>query len=613
MHRSTVSIFVLAACMLSAHSCTQAQTPATEQSSTPAAATKTAPISVPEPAWVVRSNQYTQMLLHVELKHTPEAGSAQGLSEFDSSITDASRADEIAQRKELEDVLARIKKAEAKEKDRNLRQDVEILQNIFNLQFREEDYRLEHKVTVIDAGAAVYAGIRTLLNDQVSEQRRPSAVIRLRKYTGEEPGFKPFTDILKQRVIEQMDKPGAIYPSVSEMESQVEHTSFYINNLRSLFAKYNVTDWQSSFIELQQELADYDTWVRGNVLSKGRTDSRLTPEEYAFSLQSFDIDLPADQIAAQAHASFTEIQTEMAPLAVKVAKQHGWTTFDYRDVIRQLKKIQITGDGILPFYKARLKAIEEIVKTNNLLTLPTHPVSLRLLTVDETESAQVPAPHFVNPPLTHNTGQMGEFVLPANYPAAVGASYKFDDYTYDAVAWPMTAHEARPGNDLEFNALVQHGISMARVLYAFNSTNIDSWGLYSEWLVQPYEPAEGQLITLQLRLLRAARAFLDFDLHSGKTNTDDATRLLENDVVLSHVYATQEVSQFSSRPPGQAASYFFGYTTMLRLRKDTEAALGSKFNAARFHDFILAQGLLPPDLLRQAVMEVFVPEEKKKK
>ena len=131
--------------------------------------------------------------------------------------------------------------------------------------------------------------------------------------------------------------------------------------------------------------------------------------------------------------------------------------------------------------------------------------------------------------------------------------------------------------------------------------------------MQPYEPADGQLITLQLRLLRTARAFLDSELHSSKTTPEDATKLLEKDVVLSPAYASQEVRQLSSRSPGQANSYFFGYTTMLQLRKDSEAALGPKFNAKRFHDFLLAQGLLPPDLLRQAVMEVFVPAEKRKK
>jgi hypothetical protein len=35
-----------------------------------------------------------------------------------------------------------------------------------------------------------------------------------------------------------------------------------------------------------------------------------------------------------------------------------------------------------------------------------------------------------------------------------------------------------------------------------------------------------------------------------------------------------------------------------------------KFDQKKFHDFILAQGLLPPDLMRQAVMENFVPAQK---
>jgi uncharacterized protein (DUF885 family) len=50
---------------------------------------------------------------------------------------------------------------------------------------------------------------------------------------------------------------------------------------------------------------------------------------------------------------------------------------------------------------------------------------------------------------------------------------------------------------------------------------------------------------------------------------------------------------------------------MLQLRKDTETALGPKFDARKFHDFLLAEGPLPPDMLRKAVMEDFVPVQKK--
>jgi uncharacterized protein (DUF885 family) len=215
------------------------------------------------------------------------------------------------------------------------------------------------------------------------------------------------------------------------------------------------------------------------------------------------------------------------------------------------------------------------------------------------------------PPFLHNTGQRGEFVLPLNIPSANGGSEdKYDDFTFDAVAWTLTAHEARPGHELQFDSMVEHGVSLARALYAFNSTNAEGWGLYSEYIMQPFEPADGQLLTLQLRLLRAARAFLDPELQSGVATPERAYQVLEKDVVLSHAFAKEEVERFTYRAPGQANSYFYGYTRLLELRRETEHALGKKFDQKKFHDFILAQGLLPPDLMRKAVLEDFIAAQK---
>ena len=158
--------------------------------------------------------------------------------------------------------------------------------------------------------------------------------------------------------------------------------------------------------------------------------------------------------------------------------------------------------------------------------------------------------------------------------------------------------------------MVEQGVSLARAHYAFNSTNAEGWGLYSEYLMQPYEPPAGQLLTLQLRLLRAARAFLDPELQSGAVTPGRAYQVLEQDVVLSHAFAKEEVERFTFRSPGQANSYFYGYTRLLALRKETEAALGAKFDQRKFHDFILSQGLLPPDLMRKAVLNGFVPSQR---
>ena len=133
--------------------------------------------------------------------------------------------------------------------------------------------------------------------------------------------------------------------------------------------------------------------------------------------------------------------------------------------------------------------------------------------------------------------------------------------------------------------------------------------MYAEDLIRPYMPPEGQLVSLDYRLFRAARMFLDPELQMGRIQPVEAYRVLEQDVVQSHAFAQQEVERYTYRSPGQANSYHYGYSKLIALRKDVEAALGTKFNLKKFHDFILAQGLLPPDLLRQAVMQDFVPKQ----
>ena len=562
-----------------------------------------------EQAWVRQSNVYTNMLLDVQLAHAPEQGSQQGVAKFDQSITDPTRADEIAARREFEAALVKIKAARAAESDKNVRQDLEILQKAFSLQFRTEDYGLEHEVPFINASAIVFQGLRGLLDDQVAAARRPAALIRLRKYAGMEPGYKPFTELLKARELEQIAKPGVIYPSQSEVQTELGRNSNYVEGIAALFKKYQLEGWEPAYAKLQDQLTGYDAWVKSNILPKARSDFRLPPAKYALAFEAYGIDIPPAKIAAMAHAAFSQYQAEMAPLAAQVAKARGFSQSDYRSVIAQLKKQQITGAAILPFYDNRLHEIEKIVAANNLVTLPDRPAIIRLATAAET--VQTPAPHMVPPPLLHNTGQRGEFVLPLNIPSATGgAEDKYDDFTFDAVAWTLTAHEARPGHELQFDSMVEHGVSLARGLYAFNSTNAEGWGLYSEYIMQPYEPPEGQLLTLQLRLLRAARAFLDPELQSGAVTPQQAYSVLEKDVLLSHAFATEEVERFTFRTPGQANSYFYGYTRLLSLRKETEDKLKSKFDQKKFHDFLLAQGLLPPDLMRAAVLEDFVPSQR---
>jgi Bacterial protein of unknown function (DUF885) len=569
-------------------------------------ASQTAPAA---PGWVAVSNAYTNKLLAIEMKHRPESGSDQGLSQYDRLASQPTLADEDQERQETAAVLAELKGAVAQQKEKPVTQDLQIVIRKVELRFRQQDYERAHKVPFLNASGLVFRGLHTLLDEQTPTERRPAAIVRIREYAGLEPGYKPLTDILRQRVSEQISKPGVIYPAKTEIETELGRNSNYLDGIAALLQKYSLKDWQEPFSILKAHLADYDAWTNANVLPKARADFRLPPEEYALELEGYGIDIPPAQLATMAHQAFLEIQGEMQTVAAHIGQQRHLPSSDYRDVIHELKKQQLVGDAILPFYENRLKQIEQIVIDKQVVTLPDRPARIRIATAAET--AQQPAPHMQPPPFLHNTGQKGVFVLPLNIPAGPGQtpSEKYDDFTYDAAAWTLTAHEARPGHELQFDSMLEHGTSLARVRYAFNSTNVEGWGLYSEYLIKPYMPAEGQLISLDLRLQRAARAFLDPELQAGKIQPEDAYRVMEHDVVLSHAFAQEEVERFTYRMPGQANSYFYGYTKLIALRKEAEAVLGPKFNQKNFHDFILAQGLLPPDLMRDAVMNSFVPDQ----
>ena len=559
--------------------------------------------------WIEISNDFTNQMLKIEMKHHPESGSHQGLSQYDELVSQPTRADEDQERKEAEEAVARLKAALPQQMHKEVAQDLEIIISRVELQFRIDDFQRAREVPFVNPSMLVFSGLRILLDEQTPAERRPAAVTRIRRYAGLDPGYKPLTDILKERVTEQMAKPGVFYPSKVQIETELARNSNYLEGIAALCREYKLTGWEEPFGKLKAQLTDYDAWINATVLPKARTDFRMPPEEYALALENYGIDIPPAQMAAMAHQGFDEIQVEMKPIAAQIAKQRKLSSSDYRDVIRELKKQQLVGDAILPFYQDRLKQIEQIITQRQIVTLPNRPARIRIASAAET--AQQPAPHMVPPPFLHNTGQKGEFVLPLNIPAGPGqhASQKYDDFTFDAAAWTLTAHEARPGHELQFDSMVEHGTSIARVRYAFNSTNVEGWGLYAEYLMRPYMPLEGQLISLDYRLLRAARAFLDPELQAGKIQPADAKRLLEEDVVQSSAFAQEEVERYTYRAPGQANSYYYGYTKLVALRKDAEAAMGRKFDQKKFHDFILAQGLLPPDLLRKAVMEDFVGQE----
>ncbi|MBV9158048.1 MAG: DUF885 domain-containing protein [Acidobacteriaceae bacterium] len=561
-------------------------------------------LSAAEAAWVEKSNQNAQVLLNIMARYAPEGAGSLGVSGLDEQISIPSADEPERSRRDIQNAIKTLQERLATESDPLVKQDLEILINAAQRNIRASEAYEHHLLPYDNVGQTIFFGMHSLLDDQIAPERRKASLVRLRRYTGIESGYTPTTVLAEKLWREKLNTPGLLGPSKAEVENDLTTMDSYSSGIGLLLEKYKMTDYQDAYAKLKDQLAEYQQFVRKEVLPKARVDFRLPPELYAINLTNAGVDYTPDELTRLAHQAFTEIQSEMQGVATRVAKERNLPSSDYREVVKALKKEQIKADDVMPLYHDRLAQIEAIIRREHLVTLPDRPCIIRLASAAET--AQQPAPHMTPPPLINNHGERGQFVLPGGTTGANGKPLKYDDFTFSAASWTLTAHEARPGHELQFAAMVERGVSEARAIFAFNSTNVEGWGLYSEWFMLPYMPDDGKLISLQLRLLRAARAFLDPELQQGKVTPDQAKQLLENDVVLSEAFATEEVDRFTFRMPGQAVSYFDGYTRLREIRSEAEKAVGAKFDVQKFHDFILSQGLLPPDLLRKAVMTNFV-------
>jgi hypothetical protein len=555
-------------------------------------------------SWVERSNANAAPLLELYARYAPEQAARLGVEGHDSEIMDLKPGYDTRMEQDLAAVAQATEAKIPAEQDARVKQDLAITATAANDWLVTSQLQRRLMLPYFDLAENLFQSFDSLLDPRVAKERYPAALARLSKYVGSEPGYTPVASLARQRTEERFSVQGLTGPWTVEVEQDLANQPRFVTGIRKLLQESGLEGWQGDMDLLEKQLGEYSDWVRAEVLPRARQTNRLPPEIYADNLRNVGVRLEPQALMDRALLGFVQTRDEMQSLSNLIAKERGLPSSDYREVLKALKQEAIPNDELMTTYRARLAALEDILRRERLITLPDRAAVIRL--ASEAESAAQPAPHLNPPRLIGNTGEPAEFVLPLENPNAPPGS-KMDDFTYDAITWTLTAHEARPGHELQFAKMVENGVSIPRVIFAFNSANVEGWALYAEAIVKQYLPLEGQLGTLQMRLMRAARAFLDPMVNLGMMEPAAVQAFLMSEVGLSEPMAKQEVDRYSFRAPGQATSYFYGYERQVSLRGKAEMALGKNFDAQSYHDFVIDQGMLPPELLEQAVMEQYLP------
>ena len=553
--------------------------------------------------WIEDSDVNAMLVLRSQASFQPEAIASSGLSEFDGDVFDIN-ADYLA-RQDANDreLVAELQRRLATEEHPKVRQDLEILIQAINDEIETRRIDNKYMLPYFNMHGILFGSFRALLDPRNEKERYIKALDRLRKYNGSEAGFTPITELAKARTSERFEVAGLLGPYKGELDTDLSDAPRYVAGVRAMFETAGVEGWEEEFAKLEFQLTDYTEWLNKEVLPRARPDNQLPAEVYANNLKTYGVRATPEELITEALYSFQFIRSEMKALARTIAERRGWDDERLVSVFRRLKTEQIPQDKILDVYKERLANLEEIIRREDIITLPERDAVIRLAT--EAESSAIPASFMSPPQLINNTGQYGEFVLVQSNPA-MGDDAIMDDWSHDAITWALTVHEARPGHELQFASLVENGTSLARAMFAFNSANVEGWGLYAEAIMHEHLPLEAQLFSLFTRQMRAARMFMDPMINTGQLTPEQAVDFMVEQISLSLPMASSEADRYSFRAPGQATSYYFGFMNLMGLRTELELKLGDDFNQREFHDFILEQGLLPPDMLRDAVLDRFV-------
>ncbi len=560
-----------------------------------------------KPAWVQESNLNTHYVLEQQARLGPEFAARSGLEGVDEQIIDL--GPDIVKRTELmlEQIIAELRRRLAGTEDPRVRQDLEILIGSMDLQLRQNRLTNELMLPYLNVSQLFYFSLNGLLDPALPAERQQAALVRLRRYAGLEEGYTPLTELARALVDERLEDKTLLGPYRGQLERDLGTSPQYMAGIGQLFAALGIEGYEDALTALTQQASAYDEWVRTDLMARARDDFRQPEALYALALEQWGVEDPPQRLIDDALAGFMEIRNEMEALAPMLAAEKGWDIDNYRDLIRELKKDQFAAAEILPRYQATNAALEEIIREQRIVSIPSRPLVIRM--ASDAETAAVPQPHLRPPRLVGNTGEPIEFLMPAIQDPPAGEPPRVNDDTYEAMAWTLSAHEARPGHELQFSAMLEGGVSDARVLFAFNSVNVEGWALYAEAEVKPFLPLEGQFIGLQMRLWRAARMFIDPMLNTGKISVEEARRIMLEDVVMTPGSVAAELDRYTFQIPGQATAYFYGYRKLMELRGATELMLGDRFDRQAYHDFVLAQGLLPPALRAKAVREEFVPSQ----
>jgi uncharacterized protein (DUF885 family) len=345
-----------------------------------------------------------------------------------------------------------------------------------------------------------------------------------------------------------------------------------------------------------EALATYDEFLRSDLMPRSSGDFRLGADLFNNVLrEEHRMPMDGDELVVLGERIYHGTLREIRSLAGQISPGSNWSR-----LLLELKAESPAPPDLERAYREAVQTARDFLVGHRLATIP-----------DREELIFLPTPAFASRRFSHagylpcgasDQAVRGIFLVTSPDPDAPPLRQRamMRGHSYHAIR-VRALRETYPGRHLQFIRAAHSGRPLRQLFPSALFTQ--GWSLYCEEMMERegfLEEDRVRFLQLRERLTCACRILVDVGLHTGRMSATEAVAFLVRKAKLERADAVKEVQRCCEEPTVMMSS-LVGKLLLEEILEDERERRGGDFSLGAFHDAVLDQGALPPDLLRQAL------------
>lgn len=361
--------------------------------------------------------------------------------------------------------------------------------------------------------------------------------------------------------------------------------------------------------KVKAALTRYVEFLQKDVLPSSNGDFRCGEYTYGFYLERLhSLDMTPGSAYSYSKSAFKramkDLQKEARSIDAVVAGEKGW-----HGVMEKLPKEHPAAADVLGQFQSEMDRAYQHFDEHKVVEFPKQRLLIKRMPAFM--SSVLPYVHYTQPFALDDTKVSELYVqLPADgLPEAAKEKALAAGFNYAQVEL-LTAYSIMPGLHLRSFEASSNRSRVRRVSRQPVVTN--GWACYAELLAEEmgyYSSYWSRFLRLYVRTLRAARAYADAGLHTGRWTHEEAVAFFQENLRMTRPQAEGEVLKISLSPT-DGFTYIYGLDRILQLRRHYQRTEAKYFDLRKFHTLFLKQGEIPIDRIAEELRRVKKEESK---